>query len=76
MARPPQYQRDPDLTRDADAVRAAIKRLSPEDRARLLAWLALYYDDTGMMFSPQISRRRQRITLDGIEYWLIRVPKR
>jgi hypothetical protein len=27
------------------------------------------------MFSPQISRRRQRIAIDGAEYWLVRVPK-
>jgi hypothetical protein len=76
MARPPQYERDPDLTRDVTAVKAAIKRLDPGNRALLLAWLALYFDDNGMMFSPQISRRRQRISIDGTEYWLVRVPKR
>lgn len=76
MARPPQYERSEQPWRDADAVKAAIKRLGPEDRALLLQWLALYYDDAGMMFSPQTSRRRQRIALDGIEYWLVRVPKR
>jgi len=27
------------------------------------------------MFSQQISRRRKRIALDGVEYWLVRVPK-
>lgn len=75
MARPPQYSRDPEPWGDAQAVRAAIKRLSPEDRAHLLAWLCIYYDDRGAMFSPQISRRRQRIALDGIEYWLVRVPR-
>lgn len=73
MARPPQYERDPDLTRDVTAVKAAVKRLTPEDRAQLLAWMLLYYQDDGMMFSPQISRRRQRITLDGVEYWLVRL---
>jgi hypothetical protein len=36
----------------------------------------LYYDDGGSMFSPQMSPRRARIVLDGIEYWLDRVPKR
>jgi len=75
MARPPQFARDEHPWGDAQAVRAAIKRLSPEDRAPLLAWLCLYYDDRGAMFSPQISRRRQRIVLDDIEYWLVRVPK-
>jgi hypothetical protein len=28
------------------------------------------------MFSPQISRRRDRITLNGTEFWLARVPNR
>jgi hypothetical protein len=76
MARPPQYARDEDPWGDAQAVRAAIKRLSPEDRARVLAWLCIYYQDDGAMFSQQITRRRQRIALDGVEYWLVRVPKR
>jgi hypothetical protein len=79
MARPPQYERDPyggEPRRDATAVKAAIKRLDPADRSRLVAWLLLYYQDDGQMFSPQISRRRQRITFDGVEYWLARVPKR
>lgn len=78
MARPPQYDRDPhgvEATRDATAVKAAIKHLSSSDRARLIAWLCLYYRDDGAMFSPQISRRRQRIAFDGVEYWLVRVPK-
>lgn len=57
-------------------LRAAIKRLSPEDRARLLAWLALHYDDAGMLFSAQLTRRRQRFSIGGVEYWLVRVPKR
>ena len=76
MARPPEFERPDDPTRDATAVRVAIKHLAPEDRARLIAWLLLYYDDRGMMFSQQISRRRSRITLDGTEFWLARVPKR
>jgi len=76
MARPPQYERDVEPWGDAQAARAALKPLSPEDRARLLAWLCLYYDDRGAMSSPQISRGRQRIALDGVEYWLVRVPKR
>ena len=76
MARPPQYERDPDLTRDVTAIKAAVKRLTPEDRAQLLAWMLLYFQDDGMMFSPQISRRRDRVTLNGTEFWLARVPKR
>jgi hypothetical protein len=40
-----------------------------------LAWLLLHFDDTGAVFSSQITRRRQRIALGGTEYWLARVPK-
>jgi hypothetical protein len=76
MARPPQFARDEEPWGDAQAARAAIKRLSPGDRAQLLAWLCLYFQDDGAMFSPQISRRRQRIAIDGVEYWLVRVPKK
>jgi hypothetical protein len=76
MARPPQYARDDEPWGNPEAVRAAVKRLSPEERALLLAWLCLYYEDSGAMFSPQISRRRKRIAIDGVEYWLVRVPKR
>ena len=76
MARPPQFERSEDLTRDVTAVKAAIKHLSSNDRAQLIAWMLLYYRDDGAMFSPQIGRRRDRITLNGTEFWLARVPKR
>ena len=75
MARPPQFARSEDLTRGVTAVKA-IKRLSPVGRAWLLAWMPLYFRDDGAMFSPQIGRRRDRITLNGTEFWLARVPKR
>jgi hypothetical protein len=74
MARPPQYERPDDPTRDVTAVKVAIKHLDPTDRAYLLAWLLLYYQDDGAMFSPKVSRRRDRITLNGTEFWLARVP--
>jgi hypothetical protein len=76
MARPPQYERSVDGTRDVTAVKVAVKHLAPDDRAHLMAWLLLYYDDAGAMFSPQTSRRRRRVTIDETEYWLVRVPKR
>jgi hypothetical protein len=76
MARPRQYERPDDPTRDVTAVKAAIKRLTEADRAHLLTWLLLYYQDNGTMFSPQIARRRERIVLEGIEFWLVRVPTR
>jgi hypothetical protein len=71
MARPTQFGRS-----DPIVAKESVKRLAPEDaRARLLAWLLLYFNDEGMTYSPQISRR-QRITLDSVEYWLVHVPKR
>jgi hypothetical protein len=76
MARRPPFERPDDLTRSVTAVKLAVKHLAPKDRALLIAWMLLYYQDDGAMFSPQISRRRARIGLDGIEYWLPRVPKR
>jgi hypothetical protein len=76
MARPPQFERPDDPTRDVTAVKVAIKHLTTDDRAFLLAWMLLYYQDDGGMFSPQISRRRMRIVLDGVEYWLARVRRR
>ena len=74
MARPPQFERPDDLTRDVTAVKVAIKHLAPNDRALLIAWMLLYYQDDGAMFSPQITRRRDCITLNGTEFWLARVP--
>ena len=72
MARPPQF-RPPDPA----VLKESLKRLLPGDRAALLAWLLLYFDDSGDLFSPQIRRgRRQRIVLDGVEYWLARIPRR
>jgi hypothetical protein len=75
MARAPQFDRGPDIGIGLVAVKDGLKRLDPESRAHVLAWLCMYYDDQGGMFSPQISRRRNRVTLDGVEYWLVRVPR-
>jgi len=71
MARPPQYRRPDDPTRDPTAVKAAIKRLDTVDRAQLIAWLLLYYDDKGELFA---SRRRKRITLEEETFWLVKTP--
>jgi hypothetical protein len=57
-------------------VKATDTRLDDKGPAHLLAWLCMYYQDHGAMFSPQINRKRQRIALDGVEYWLVRVPRR
>lgn len=55
MARPPQFERSEDLTRDGTTVKVAIKRLSPNDLR--IAWMLLYYRDDGAMFSPKIQIR-------------------
>jgi hypothetical protein len=73
MARPPQFAHDDDAPSLA-AVKATVKRLRPEDRAGLMTWLALYFDDRGDLFSPQITKRRDRVTIGGKEFWLVRVP--
>jgi hypothetical protein len=75
VARPPQCERPDDLTRDVTAVKAAIKRLTPENRATPLAWLALYSDDRGELFSPQITKRRDRVTVGGRQFWLVKIPR-
>jgi hypothetical protein len=74
MARP-QFVRDPDPTRDLPAVKAAVKHLGQPDRANLLAWLLIYFDDQGEVLNPLISRRRKRIRVDDAEFWLVIVPK-
>jgi len=61
---------------DVDIAKAALKGLDNPERAYLLAWLCKYFGDDGAMFSPQIARaRRRRIVLDGVEYWLVQVPR-
>ena len=34
--------------------------------------LTICYADDGKMYSPQITRRRQRIAIDGVEFWLVK----
>jgi hypothetical protein len=75
MARPPQFAYPENDSLAVAKVKALLKDLSPEGRAFIAAWLVKFYDDRGMMYSPQSSRRRQRIALDGVEYWLVRTPK-
>ena len=62
--------------RDVDGAKAALKRLGDRERALLTAWLCKYFGDEGSMLSPQISKQRRTIVLDGVEYWLVRVPKK
>jgi hypothetical protein len=75
MARPPQYERRDDDDQPTYLIaRAIAKRLPAADRAKLLAWLCLYYGERGEQFEP--GRRRRRVTIDGEEFWLVRIPKR
>jgi hypothetical protein len=76
MARPPQFPlSEPDSLAVAK-VKSALKELSPEGRAHVLKWLAKYYNDTGMMFSPSIASERRRVTIDNEVFWLVEVPKK
>jgi hypothetical protein len=74
MARPPQFQYDETESLAVSKVKAAIKELSPESRAFVLAWIVKFYGDNGMMFSPTIVQRRKRVTIDDQAFWLVRIP--
>ena len=76
MGRPPQYPVSEHDSMAVAKVKSAIKELSPEGRAHILKWLAKFYNDTGMMFSPSITQERRRVTIDGETFWLVGVPKK
>jgi hypothetical protein len=76
MARPPQFPLSEPDSMAVAKVKESLKQLSPEGRAHVLKWLAKFYNDTGMMFSPSITQERRRATIDGIEYWLVAAPKK
>lgn len=75
MARPPQFPLSEPDTLAVARVKDAIKQLSPEGRAFVIAWLLKFYGDNGMMFSPSITQERRRVTIDGQHYWLVRMPE-
>jgi hypothetical protein len=76
MARPPRFPlSEPDSLAVAK-VKMALKELSPEGRAFVIAWLLKFYGDNGSMFSPSITQERRRVTIDGEEFWLASAPKR
>jgi hypothetical protein len=76
MATQPQFPlSEPDSLAVAK-VKTALKELSPESRAFVIAWLLKFYGDNGMMFSPSITQERRRVTIDGEEFWLAHAPKR
>ena len=72
MARTRSHFDDPPTLK---AAKAMIKSRPEEDRSHLLKWLAHCFRNDGRMFSPQIRKARQRIVLDGNEYWLVALPK-
>ena len=72
MARPPQFERLDEADPDVATIKTVIKRLAPKDRANLLRWLCLYYDDKGERVGII---KRQRIAIKEIEFWLVRIPK-
>lgn len=74
MARLPQFPMSEPDSMAVTRVKTAIKELSPEARAFVIAWLVKYYGDNGSMFSPSITQERRRVTIDGQHYWLVRVP--
>jgi hypothetical protein len=61
---------------DVNDAKAALKRLGDRERAFLITWLCKYFGDDGAMLSPQISKQRRSVVIDGVEFWLVRIPKR
>lgn len=61
---------------EVDGAKAVLKRLGDRERAFLISWLCKYFGDEGGMLSPQISKQRRTVVIDGVEFWLVRVPKR
>lgn len=55
-------------------IKGILKEASPEMRAHILKWLAKYYNDSGGMFSPQITQERRKVTIDATTYWLVKIP--
>lgn len=76
MARPPQYSYPENDSFAVSKVKDALKELSPEARAYVMAWLVKFYNDTGGMFSPQVTQERRKVVIDGESFWLVKMPKR
>ena len=76
MARPPQFNQDEESPPTFAQVKATVKKMQPKDRAMLLSWLALYFDDRGELYPPAQTKRRDKATIAGQDYWLLQVPKK
>ena len=74
MARPPQFPMSEPDSMAVTRVKTAVKELSPEARAFVIAWIVKFYGDNGMMFSPSITQERLRVTIDGKNYSLVKAP--
>jgi hypothetical protein len=75
MARPRQFQYPESDSLAVAKVKAALKELSPQGRAFVLAGLAKFYRDDGQMFSPSVSTsERRRVVIDSETFWLVKVP--
>jgi hypothetical protein len=61
---------DPAATR---RITEALKRLGDDDRAYVLRWLIVYYEDDGRLRSPRA--RRHTISLDAVDYHLVRIAR-
>jgi len=72
-AAPPPHLPNHDSLAVAKA-KQVIKDLSPEARAYVLAWMVKFYNDSGAMFSPQVTQNRRRVIIDDQAFWLVKVP--
>jgi hypothetical protein len=56
-----------------EEIRAIIKESSKlEDARALIPWLLSHYQDSGAIRG--VDWKRPSIVLDGVKYWLVRVP--
>ena len=76
MVRPPQFAYSESESLAVAKVKESLKQLSPEGRAFITAWLVKFYRDDGQMYSPSITQKRRRVTIDGETFWLVGVPKK
>ena len=76
MVRPPQYQYPEHDSLAVAKAKQVLKELSPENRSYILAWLVKFYNDAGGMFSPQVTQERRQVTIDGENFWLVKIRSR
>ena len=65
MARRPGFEPSDGESLAVSRIKGILKEASPETRAHILKWLAKYYNDSGGMFSPQITQERRKVTIDS-----------